>query len=192
MTHVEELHRELIQAPEHLMNTTEVLHAWSGILAGRRPSLSIEITKECPLRCPGCYAFDPARLGGDTELRQLSDFKGADLVKNVLAMVETSGQTKRTLAMCYPLNLNSPRRVFAPCDRKRWRPCREQDPPRLRDGLLFVCHQVSKPNLFHSFAARLKSGPDTKHRSLSRGTAVCFASSHADSEGRPLRRAAER
>jgi len=48
--------------------------------------------------------------------------------------VETSGQTKRTLAMCYPLNLNSPCRVFAPCDRKRWRPCREQDPPRLRAG----------------------------------------------------------
>jgi organic radical activating enzyme len=88
MTPVEELHRELLQAPEHLMNTTEVLHAWSGILAGRRPSLSIEITKECPLRCPGCYAFDPAHLGGDTELRQLSDFKGADLVKNVLAVVD--------------------------------------------------------------------------------------------------------
>jgi organic radical activating enzyme len=70
------------------MKTTEILHAWSGILAGRRPSLSIEITKECPLRCPGCYAFDPAHLGGDTELRQLSDFKGADLVKNVLAVID--------------------------------------------------------------------------------------------------------
>jgi hypothetical protein len=31
--------------------------------------------------------------------------------------------------MCYPLNLNSPCRVFAPCDRKRWRLCREQDHP---------------------------------------------------------------
>src|ERR1700722_4919826 len=70
------------------MNTTEVLHAWSGILAGRRPSLSIEITKECPLRCQGFYTFDLAQLGGDTELRQLSDFKGADLVKNVLAVVD--------------------------------------------------------------------------------------------------------
>jgi MoaA/NifB/PqqE/SkfB family radical SAM enzyme len=70
------------------MKSAEVLQAWSGILAGRRPSLSIEITKECPLRCPGCYAFDPAHLGGETELRQLSDFKGSVLVRNVLAVVE--------------------------------------------------------------------------------------------------------
>ncbi len=70
------------------MKTSEVLQAWSAILQGRRPSLSIEITKECPLRCPGCYAFDPAHLGGETELRQLSDFKGDDLVRNVLAVVD--------------------------------------------------------------------------------------------------------
>jgi MoaA/NifB/PqqE/SkfB family radical SAM enzyme len=70
------------------MKTTEVLQAWAGILAGRRPSLSIEITKECPLRCPGCYAFEPAHLGGGSELRQLSDYKGSALVKNVLAVVD--------------------------------------------------------------------------------------------------------
>lgn len=70
------------------MKTTEVLHAWAGILAGHKPSLSIEITKECPLRCPGCYAFDAAHLGGETELRQLSDFKGAELVEKILAIVD--------------------------------------------------------------------------------------------------------
>jgi len=70
------------------MKTTEVLHAWAGILAGRKPSMSIEITKECPLRCPGCYAFDAAHLGGEGELRQLSDFKGSELVKNILAIVD--------------------------------------------------------------------------------------------------------
>ena len=70
------------------MKTSEVLRAWAGILVGDKPSLSIEITKECPLRCPGCYAFDPAHLGADTELRQLSDFKGADLVRNVLALID--------------------------------------------------------------------------------------------------------
>lgn len=70
------------------MKTTEVLQAWAGILAGRKPSLSIEITKECPLRCPGCYAFDAAHLGGETELRQLSDFKGAELVKKILIIVD--------------------------------------------------------------------------------------------------------
>jgi len=70
------------------MKTTEILHAWTGILAGRKPSLSIEITKECPLRCPGCYAFDPAHLGGESELRQLSDYKGSELVEKILAIVD--------------------------------------------------------------------------------------------------------
>lgn len=71
------------------MKTSEVLHAWGGILAGRRPSLSIEITKECPLRCPGCYAFDDAHLGGGgTTLRQLSDYKEDALVTGVLRLVD--------------------------------------------------------------------------------------------------------
>jgi MoaA/NifB/PqqE/SkfB family radical SAM enzyme len=70
------------------MKKSEVLHAWATILSGRAPSLSIEITKECPLRCPGCYAFDAAHLGGTTELRQLSDFKGEDLVSKVLALID--------------------------------------------------------------------------------------------------------
>ena len=48
------------------MKKSEVLQAWATILSGRAPSLSIEITKECPLRCPGCYAFDAAHLGSDT------------------------------------------------------------------------------------------------------------------------------
>jgi MoaA/NifB/PqqE/SkfB family radical SAM enzyme len=70
------------------MKTSEVLRAWSAILAGRAPSLSIEITKECPLRCPGCYAFDAAHLGSTVQLRQLSDFKGDELVARVLALVD--------------------------------------------------------------------------------------------------------
>ena len=71
------------------MKTSEVLHAWAGILEGRRPSLSIEITRECPLRCPGCYAFDDAHLGDSgTTLRQLSDFKGDALVKGILEVVD--------------------------------------------------------------------------------------------------------
>jgi organic radical activating enzyme len=70
------------------MRSTEVLHAWAKILAGRAPSLSIEITKECPLRCPGCYAFDAAHLGGTSQLRQLSDFKGDELVTRVLTLID--------------------------------------------------------------------------------------------------------
>ncbi len=71
-----------------IMKRSEVLHAWARILAGRAPSLSIEITKECPLRCPGCYAFDAAHLGGMTQLRELSDFEGDELVKRVLALID--------------------------------------------------------------------------------------------------------
>lgn len=70
------------------MKKSEVIQAWSRILGGRAPSLSIEITKECPLQCPGCYAFDAAHLGGSTQLRQLSDFKGDQLVSRVLALID--------------------------------------------------------------------------------------------------------
>jgi MoaA/NifB/PqqE/SkfB family radical SAM enzyme len=70
------------------MKTSEIFQAWASILTGRAPSLSIEITKECPLRCPGCYAFDAAHLGSTTQLRQLSDFKGDELVARVLALID--------------------------------------------------------------------------------------------------------
>jgi MoaA/NifB/PqqE/SkfB family radical SAM enzyme len=70
------------------MKKSEVIRAWASILAGRAPSLSIEITKECPLRCPGCYAFDAAHLGGATRLRELSDYRGDELVARVLALID--------------------------------------------------------------------------------------------------------
>src|SRR5215510_3140152 len=70
------------------MRIINVLRAWKSILVGRAPALSIEITRECPLRCPGCYAYDDAHLGGDITLRQLSDFKGDVLVGRVLAVVD--------------------------------------------------------------------------------------------------------
>jgi MoaA/NifB/PqqE/SkfB family radical SAM enzyme len=62
---------------------------WSYILSGRTPSISIELTRECPLRCPGCYAYEDAHLGlpGIT-LRQLSDFKGSALVEGTLRLVD--------------------------------------------------------------------------------------------------------
>lgn len=70
------------------MQTSEIIRAWSKILRGETPSLSIEITRECPLRCPGCYAYDPAHLGGDLTLRELSDFKGQALIDGVLQVVD--------------------------------------------------------------------------------------------------------
>jgi MoaA/NifB/PqqE/SkfB family radical SAM enzyme len=65
-----------------------ILTAWGRILRGRAPALSIEITRECPLRCPGCYAYGEDHLNSDTTLRQLHDFKGRDLVDRVMALVD--------------------------------------------------------------------------------------------------------
>jgi len=59
------------------------------LLSGKKPALSIEITKECPLRCPGCYAYGESHLGeGASTLRQLSDFKGAELVSRFMEVVD--------------------------------------------------------------------------------------------------------
>jgi sulfatase maturation enzyme AslB (radical SAM superfamily) len=65
-----------------------VVRAWGRILSGRYPSLSIEITRECPLRCPGCYAYDPQHLNGQGELRSLADFKSQELIDGVLRLVD--------------------------------------------------------------------------------------------------------
>ncbi|MBV6496855.1 MAG: radical SAM protein [Acidobacteria bacterium ACB1] len=70
------------------MNRSDVIRAWGKILTGRYPNLSIEITRECPLRCPGCYAYEPEHLNGAGNLRELSDFKSNDLVEKVLALVD--------------------------------------------------------------------------------------------------------
>jgi sulfatase maturation enzyme AslB (radical SAM superfamily) len=70
------------------VKTSEVVRAWGKILRGQRPSLSIEITRECPLRCPGCYAYDPAHVGGGVLLRDLNDRKGDALVNGVIEVVE--------------------------------------------------------------------------------------------------------
>jgi MoaA/NifB/PqqE/SkfB family radical SAM enzyme len=70
------------------MKRTDVIRAWGRILTGRRPSLSIEITRECPLRCPGCYAYEPEHLDAALgPLRTLADYKGDALVEGVLAAV---------------------------------------------------------------------------------------------------------
>jgi MoaA/NifB/PqqE/SkfB family radical SAM enzyme len=70
------------------MNKSDVIRAWGNILAGRTPFLSIEITKECPLACPGCYAYGAEHLGGDTVLRQVSDYRGPELVQRVMKVID--------------------------------------------------------------------------------------------------------
>jgi len=56
-------------------------------LSGSVPLLSIEITRECPLSCPGCYAYGESHLGSGITLRQLRDFRGDALVEGVLGLV---------------------------------------------------------------------------------------------------------
>src|SRR5579871_2185364 len=74
-------------APNPSIRPREVLAAWGRILTGRVPMLSIEITRECPLTCPGCYAYGDSHLGGGVTLSELSDSRGDELVEGVLALV---------------------------------------------------------------------------------------------------------
>lgn len=73
--------------PSPSLTPREILRAWSRILSGRIPLLSIEITRECPLSCPGCYAYGDMHLGGGVTLNELSDFRGEALVDGVLDLV---------------------------------------------------------------------------------------------------------
>ena len=69
------------------MNAGHVVKAWGSLLTGYRPNLSIEITRECPLRCPGCYAYEPEHLGQVGSLRSVADYKGQELIDGVLELV---------------------------------------------------------------------------------------------------------
>src|SRR5437867_6065479 len=70
------------------LTVAELLASWWSILRGRAPMLSIEITRECPLHCPGCYAYGDDHLGGDLTLREVRDFKGQELIDGVMALVD--------------------------------------------------------------------------------------------------------
>lgn len=85
------------------MAVGRVLHGWGRILGGFQPTLSIEITRECPLKCPGCYAYGEDHLGGGVVLRQLRDFKGQELVDGVLDVVTRLRPTHVSLVGGEPL-----------------------------------------------------------------------------------------
>jgi MoaA/NifB/PqqE/SkfB family radical SAM enzyme len=70
------------------VNARVVVQAWGRILSGYRPNLSIEITRECPLRCPGCYAYGDEHLGDGVTLRGLSDYKGDALVERFMGLID--------------------------------------------------------------------------------------------------------
>ena len=78
----------MISRPRPGMTVGELFTAWGSILSGRAPMLSIEITRECPLSCPGCYAYGDSHLGGEKKLTELSDLRGDLLVAGVLGLVK--------------------------------------------------------------------------------------------------------
>ena len=69
------------------LRVMQLLAAWKSILTGSTPMLSIEITRECPLHCPGCYAYGEDHLGGEVTLRSLADFRGDALVEGIIRLV---------------------------------------------------------------------------------------------------------
>jgi sulfatase maturation enzyme AslB (radical SAM superfamily) len=69
------------------MQKADLLRAWGRILTGYYPSLSVEITRECPLKCPGCYAYEPEHLGQLGPLRSVADQNGDNLIEGVLDLV---------------------------------------------------------------------------------------------------------
>ena len=70
------------------MRGGDFISGWGKILRGKLPLLSIEITSECPLSCPGCYAYGDRHLGGGVTLTQLSDTRGETLVQGILRLVD--------------------------------------------------------------------------------------------------------
>jgi MoaA/NifB/PqqE/SkfB family radical SAM enzyme len=73
--------------PRPSLTPRDLARAGWRVLSGSVPLLSIEITRECPLSCPGCYAYGESHLGGGLTLRELRDFRGDALVGGVLDLV---------------------------------------------------------------------------------------------------------
>src|SRR5438477_12633671 len=90
-------------APKPSLTPRELLAAWRCVLVGSVPMLSIEITRECPLSCPGCYAYGETHLGSEITLRELKDLRGNDLVEGVLGLVRKHKPIHVSLVGCEPL-----------------------------------------------------------------------------------------
>jgi MoaA/NifB/PqqE/SkfB family radical SAM enzyme len=82
---------------------TEIISAWGKVLGGKTPLLSIEVTRDCPLHCPGCYAYGDGHLGGLINLRDLSDLRDDSLVEGVLQLVDQHDPLQVTLVGGEPL-----------------------------------------------------------------------------------------
>ncbi len=75
--------------PRQPVELKTLFNAWGRMLRGHSPLLSVEITRECPLHCPGCYAYEPMHLGGGITLRQVHDLHGDPLIGRVLDLIRS-------------------------------------------------------------------------------------------------------
>src|SRR5215469_13821813 len=86
------------------MRPSNVIQSLGKVLTGRVPMLSIEVTRECPLRCPGCYAYGDTHLGeGAPNLRSLSDYRGSELVDRIFRLVDEHSPLQISLVGGEPL-----------------------------------------------------------------------------------------
>jgi MoaA/NifB/PqqE/SkfB family radical SAM enzyme len=85
------------------LRAAHILKSWGKVLLGHTPILSIEITRECPLRCPGCYAYGSNHLGGEVTLRELADKRGDELVSGVIGLVDRLKPLQVTLVGGEPM-----------------------------------------------------------------------------------------
>lgn len=85
------------------LRARNIFESWGKVLRGHTPMLSIEVTRECPLHCPGCYAYGGNHLGGEVTLRQLADKRGDELVHGVLGLVDRHKPLQVTLVGGEPM-----------------------------------------------------------------------------------------
>jgi MoaA/NifB/PqqE/SkfB family radical SAM enzyme len=97
-----------------------IFAAWGRILTGYTPALSIEITRECPLHCPGCYAYGDDHLGGKVTLRDVRDFKGQELIDGVLALADRHRPLHISIVGGEPLVRYRELNTLLPLLSKRW------------------------------------------------------------------------
>jgi MoaA/NifB/PqqE/SkfB family radical SAM enzyme len=65
----------------------DLFRGWGRVLTGYCPSISVEITRECPLHCPGCYAYTAERFHSRGSMQSMPEYRGQALIDGVLALV---------------------------------------------------------------------------------------------------------
>ena len=97
------------------MRPFNIIQSWGKVLTGKIPMLSIEITRECPLQCPGCYAYGDSHLGeGGPNLRSVSDLRGEKLVEGILRLVDEHQPLQLSLVGGEPMMRHRELRVLLP------------------------------------------------------------------------------